>query len=493
MSPQNINTPTSSDLIDTDLDAEVANFAGQPKKPQEPLPSTSGVKDNNHALFQPIAPAYTTPTQYRDQALFNSSLNLIDDSPRPQTSGTANRISQPHAPYTKMPPIPYVPQATVNQHMDVQLAPVPHRVSTGTGIPQQQQHPSVGTPPRPTNAQPAPLPFIQTSPVDTRTKSKNGQGVKQSKNLAADKPDVICWKCKQTGHLKRDCPMPPFCVKCRQEGHLPYKCPQQKKRNDLSTTQVQTTVDSRFLNIGNKCIHCGGEHKPALCPMKTQLQMAPSSSSWTSQPGITSAGKNNPNTFSQQGTKDSLSTIGSTPPTLVVNNLAAPQGGAHINQVPQVTPQVSPNTPNNLYNIPPVQNQFAPLAYFPIPFPPPPIAPSNVSAVPSAPASDLSAMITLMTNAVNQGNSNMTAIMDALQKTTSQFADALKKTIQMGVDAQVDETRNARLDKQFDKIKIFDGSNPADCHLWLEEVHALCTQTGRPFQEMLLLCAGQAV
>ena len=79
MSPQNINTSTSSDLIDTDLDAEVANFAGQPKKLQKPLPSMSGVKDNNHVLFQPIAPAYTTSAQYRDQALFNSSLNLIDD------------------------------------------------------------------------------------------------------------------------------------------------------------------------------------------------------------------------------------------------------------------------------------------------------------------------------------------------------------------------------------------------------------------------------
>ena len=439
MSPQNINTSTSSDLIDTDLDAEVANFAGQPKKLQEPLPSTSGVKDNNHALFQPIAPAYTTLAQYRDQALFNSSLNLIDDSPRPQTSGNANHISQPRAPHTKMPPIPYVHQATVNQHMDVQLAPVPCRVPAGTEIPQQQQHPSVGTPPRPTNAQPAPLPFVKTSPADTRTKSKNGQDVKQSKSLAADKPDVICWRCKQPGHLKRDCPMPSFCVKCRQEGHLPYKCPQQNKRNDSSTTQVQTTVDPRFSNIRNRCIHCGGEHKPVLCPMRTQLQTAPSSSGWTSQTGITSAGKNNTNTFSQQGTKNSSSTVGSTPPTLVVNNSAAPQGGANINQVPQVTPQVSPNTPHNLYNTPPMQNQFAPLAYFPIPFPLPPIAPSNMSAAPSAPASDLSAAITLMTNAVNQGNSNTTAIMDALQRTTSQFADALQKTIQMGVDVQADE------------------------------------------------------
>ena len=98
-----------------------------------------------------------------------------------------------------------------------------------------------------------------------------------------------------------------------------------------------------------------------------------------------------------------------------------------------------------------------------------------------------------MTNAVNQGNANTTTITDALQRTTTQFADALQQTIQMGVDAQAEENKNARLDKQFDKIKIFDGSNPAECHPWLEEVHALCTQTGRPFKEMLLLCAGQAV
>ena len=98
-----------------------------------------------------------------------------------------------------------------------------------------------------------------------------------------------------------------------------------------------------------------------------------------------------------------------------------------------------------------------------------------------------------MTNAVNQGNANMMTITDALQRTMTQFADALQQTIQRGVEAQAEENKNARLDKQFNKIKIFDGSNPAECHPWLEEVHALCTQTGRPFKEMLLLCAGQAV
>ena len=49
------------------------------------------------------------------------------------------------------------------------------------------------------------------------------------------------------------------------------------------------------------------------------------------------------------------------------------------------------------------------------------------------------------------------------------------------------------MDKQFKKVKVFNGSRPSECHPWLEEVHTLCIQTGRPFHEMLLLCAGQAV
>ena len=76
--------------------------------------------------------------------------------------------------------------------------------------------------------------------------------------------------------------------------------------------------------------------------------------------------------FPPQGTKNSLSTVGGTPPTLVVNNLPALHGRANVNQISQVTLRVSPNMPLNLYNTPPIQNQFAPLAYVPITFPPPP-------------------------------------------------------------------------------------------------------------------------
>ena len=226
----------------------------------------------------------------------------------------------------------------------------------------------------------------------------------------------------------------------------------------------------------NRCIRCGGEHAPASCPMMYQPKATPSTSSYVSP---------------KRSTRASQSTQRSRTPTLLVNNVTS--GQVRGNQVHQVTPQVSPNAQQNLFAQPPQSNSFPPPPYFPIPFPPPPVPPSNVSIAASAPASDLSAAISLMTNAVNQGNANTTMITDALQRTTTQFADALQQTIQMGVDAQAEENKNARLDKQFVKIKIFDGSNPAECHPWLEEVHALCTQMGRPFKEMLLLCAGQAV
>ena len=143
----------------------------------------SGVKTNSQVLFQPIFPAYVTPAQHQDQALYNSSLNLIDDSPRPQTSGNATRRLQQPAPHVRMPLTPNVNQAMVNQHMNEQPTQ-PRGVPAGMGNPPQQQPPLVGTTPCPPSAQPAPLPSFQNSPVDTRTKNKN-RGHKKVQELAS--------------------------------------------------------------------------------------------------------------------------------------------------------------------------------------------------------------------------------------------------------------------------------------------------------------------
>ena len=102
----------------------------------------------------------------------------------------------------------------------------------------------------------------------------------------------------------------------------------------------------------------------------------------------------------------------------------------------QVTPQVSPLAQVNTLAQPTHTNSFPPPPYFPIPSPPP-VPPSNASIAPSAPASDLSAAISLMTNAVNQGNANTANITDALQKTTTQFAEAYKHYVRSYREALV--------------------------------------------------------
>ena len=464
-----------------------------------------------------------------------------------QTSNSLVHIPIPHAPYAKVPATPYVNQAAIDQHTGnpalllprvalVTMAQhrqhqVPSTTQTSTLAPpatpvvpaqtgcHTQTVPEVQSPTAtiPQNTLPTHLPFVPApsapnsalptlgpgAPLqtDAQAKSQNGQGVKQTPagKQAMDKVEPICWRCKQPGHLKRDCPMPPYCSKCRQEGHILARCPQKDKRTSIPQSpagQPQAPMDQWFSNPNNKCLHCGGDHRSAVCPTRSQHQPTPSTSSC-----VSSAGKPCINMSPKQGTKNSLSTACSTTSTLLVNNPAQTPRHNTGNNISQVLPQVTPNVPqqHNHYmsNVmpPPAQipNQFLSPPCFPIPFPPPPVAPSNISAASSAPASDLSAAISLMTTAVNQGNSNTTAITDALQRTTKQFVDALQQTIQMGVDAQAEEIKNARLDKQFDKIKIFDGSDPSACHPWLEEVHALCTQTGRSFREMLLLCAGQAV
>ena len=503
------------------------------------FPTTSDPKPGNNVHFQPIVPAHKSSVQTMDQSLLNSSLNLLDDLPQPRSSNSNRPIScgqttpqgSVHASNSPMhvplplasqlivPPTPYVNQMAVNQHMGKQPTLILPRMSTG---PTNLQPPAKTLSSQvPSNVQPQQLPFVDAPPAptqdypvnntaspslhDTRSKSTNRQGVKQTSSTSSsastltEKSGPICWNCGEASHLKRNCPNPPYCSKCKQKGHLPMKCPLKGKRRETSQTPQRAqpaSVDQRFSNIRNKCIHCGGDHVSGTCPTRMQPQTAPSTAGYMVYNGSTNAGKTNNNASLPFSTKNGQSADGSTTPSSLVNNSTATQGHASCTQASQITPQVSPNTSQqNSYNIPPMQppNQFPPLPYFPIPFPPPPIAPSNVSNAHSAPVSDISAAITLMMNAVTHVNSNTTAITNALERTTTQFADALQQTIQMGVDMQAQENKNARMDKQFEKVKVFDGSKPSKCHPWLEEVHALCIQTGRPFHKMLLLCAGQAV
>ena len=188
-----------------------------------------------------------------------------------------------------------------------------------------------------------------------------------------------------------------------------------------------------FSNIRNKCIHCGGDHAPGSCPTKTRPQVTQNTAGYQTDDNGTIAGKANTNDLPSFSSKNGQPTAANMTPSSPKNSAGAQRCPSCTRE--PITPQVSPNTSQqNFYSVPLVHppNHFPPPPYFPIPFPPPPIAPSNASNAHSAPVSDISAALTLMTNAVTQGNSNTTAIATALERTMTQFANALQQTIQMG-------------------------------------------------------------
>ena len=108
-----------------------------------PIPSaaltTSSSKTSGNVHFQPIDPAQKSSVQAMDQSLLNSSLNLLDDSPRSQSSSSNGPIphgqARPPVPTYKgnypIPPMPYINQTAVDQHMRTQPTPILPRMSMG--------------------------------------------------------------------------------------------------------------------------------------------------------------------------------------------------------------------------------------------------------------------------------------------------------------------------------------------------------------------------
>ena len=100
---------------------------------------TSSSKTGGNVHFQPIDPAQKSSVQTMDQSLLNSSLNLLDDSPRSQSSssngpiphGQATPPGSAHKGSYPVPPMLYINQAAVDQHMRTQPAPIPSRMSMG--------------------------------------------------------------------------------------------------------------------------------------------------------------------------------------------------------------------------------------------------------------------------------------------------------------------------------------------------------------------------
>ena len=59
--------------------------------------------------------------------------------------------------------------------------------------------------------------------------------------------------------------------------------------------------------------------------------------------------------------------------------------------------------------------------------------------------------------------------------------------------ALTDVTEQRGFDSLFNRITKFDGKDPKKCHFWLNQVHVACMESGRNFRQVLIFCAKDTV
>ena len=210
--------------------------------------------------FRPIQPAKLSPLQHQDRLFFDPLLSTTtgstgsqSDSVRDPTQGCHSTSPRVHTPSPRMPgpaipQTPYVNQAAVEQHMRTQSPSVqPRNLATVAAPPKESLETSVAEEPLITLATSQQTPpqaqkrLTRSPQQPKKSKSKDGQGVKQSKNINPTDNAPVCWRCGEPGHKKRDCRNQPFCGKCRKEGHVPALCPLGKGPTPLSQLQHRLT------------------------------------------------------------------------------------------------------------------------------------------------------------------------------------------------------------------------------------------------------------
>ena len=112
---------------------------------------------------------------------------------------------------------------------------------------------------------------VPNTPEKKIPKSNGRQGVKNSAPS-----DKICFRCKQPGHLKKDCPKLPYCSKCHTRGHVSARCPtrnqgnkQQDNQHEYGNQQMDQKWENwkceqdqpQFSNPNNRCLHCSGDQQ----------------------------------------------------------------------------------------------------------------------------------------------------------------------------------------------------------------------------------------
>ena len=116
-------------------------------------------------------------------------------------------------------PPPATEKAKQNQTPQSQESSPGSSIPCGQGIPTATSLQPPGQSDDSTSSQ-TPEATVPDTPEEKIPKSLNGEGVKNSRkqtttSTTATQDSQLCFRCKQLGHLKKDCPELPYCSKYR--------------------------------------------------------------------------------------------------------------------------------------------------------------------------------------------------------------------------------------------------------------------------------------
>ena len=186
-----------------------------------PVPPNYTQINQQNVHFQPVQLAGLSPLQPQDGLFFDPLLGTTTEStgsqsdsvhdPTQDCNSTHPKVHtpSPRIPELTIPRTPYVNQAAVEQHRRTQSPSVPPR-NIATVAPPPRESPQVSV------AQETLITFAtsQTTPPQAqdqlttspqwpkKSKSKDGRGIKQSKNVNATDTAQVCWRCGEPGHKK---------------------------------------------------------------------------------------------------------------------------------------------------------------------------------------------------------------------------------------------------------------------------------------------------
>ena len=290
-------------------------------------------------------------------------------------------------------------------------------------------------------------------------------------------------------------------------GHPSDQCKSRPKRSQ-STSQPGESREPpqwnnnlpQFLNQQNLCLHCAGDHQTATCTMTRQQQGRSTGKNITipqNSPNTTQPSSSSPH--SQISHPQSQSTVHIQMPTLNIN---APPFLTNLHQAPPLPPAQNHSNPNFHINqqhicTPPAQplNTQIPQPFNPHVPPPyfPQYPPTNS---PSAQSTDSSILLALQKQWERRERLDLEC--NTMEKQKEERKRMKEERKQRKEDRKRTEKcenqQRSRINKAFEKIPRFDGTNLNYCFDWLEQTEALVKEHQRwIYREELLLNFGTSV